>query len=65
MSYGNTIHEGMQSYKMKPFEWVSTGTDPFYFYQLKQYRLPYDYPRSFYKSYPFEHNAHWEPASGI
>ena len=61
----SSIVENWETYKLNPFEQYSTGSDPLYFYPLKQYRLPYNYPQTFYKSYPVEHEAHTEPASGL
>ena len=52
--------ENYVPYKIKPFDYLSTGSDPLYFYQLKQFRLPYKYPQTFYKSYPAEHQSYFE-----
>ena len=45
--------ESWTNYITPYFDYVRTTPDPPMFYSRPLYRLPYDYPRQFYKSYPY------------
>jgi len=44
--------ESFTTYQTEPLKYISTGSTPLGFNQINYYRLPYEYPRTFYKSYP-------------
>lgn len=52
----NDLEEGWQSYRTPPYGYVSTGSDPIYYYQRDLYRKPYRWPLTFTSSYPYPHN---------
>ena len=59
------LSEGWQNYKSTQFNWISTGSEPLEYYHYPQYRAPYMYPFTFFKSYPQPHYSNYEPASGF
>jgi len=46
------IKEKWQNYMRSPFNFIGTGANPIDFYRKDLYRFPYDYPYTFFKSYP-------------
>ncbi len=46
------LKEKWENYIRTPFNYVDTGSTPMDFYRKDLYRLPYDYPYTFFKSYP-------------
>jgi hypothetical protein len=50
--------EGWVTYSQYPYGATATGKDdPLVFYNVPQYRLPYNWPFGFKTSYPVEHVA--------
>jgi len=64
MTFGRKTLEGWQVYQQKPFQWMDTGADPMYYYPMKQFRLPYRWPLTFYQSYPYPHMANFDSVMG-
>jgi hypothetical protein len=54
------LTEQWTTYIKPPFNHVATGQSPLAHYAKYRYRLPYRYPFTFYKSYPFPHQSHLE-----
>lgn len=48
----NKTKEQWTDYMRKPFNFLSTGSNPLNFYRKDIYRKPFMYPQKFYQSYP-------------
>lgn len=47
--------EHWQNYRLYPYHYVYSGSDPLYFYRKDRYRKPYMDGFLFYQSYPYPH----------
>ena len=54
-NYIDKIEEGWESYRIPPYNYVTTGADPIYYYRRDRYRKPYRWPFNFSSSYPYPH----------
>jgi hypothetical protein len=50
------VQEGWQSYEIAPYDYVSTGADPLYYYNRPLFRKPYMWPQRYVSSYPYPHD---------
>jgi len=51
---------GWSMYKTKPYNNVSTGSNPLIYYEHEKYRKPYNYPICHMKDYPIKHCAYFD-----
>ena len=51
----NMIKEKYENYYRGPYNYIDNGASPLTYYEYPIYREPYEYPYSFYKSYPVPH----------
>ena len=49
---GRMNREDFSEYKLPPYNYLKTGSDPLHFYRRDRYRKPYRYPFRFFSSYP-------------
>jgi hypothetical protein len=57
---GINTNEPFDTYYRAPYNNIDTGTNPLVFYEYPTYREPYEYPYTFYKSYPVPHLSNWD-----
>ena len=46
------MKEDFAEYKIPPYSYLSTGSNPLHFYRRDRYRKPYRYPFRVFSSYP-------------
>ena len=53
------FNEPFDTYYRGPYSHIDTGTSPMVFYEYPTYRKPFDYPYTYYQSYPVPHLSNW------
>ena len=54
----NKVKENWEDYKMKPLNYMHSGSSPLSFYRRDRYRKPYRYPLKHYESSPIPHMSY-------
>lgn len=52
--------EKYENYFRPPYNHIDNGSTPLTYYEYPTYREPYEYPYTFFKSYPVPHLSNYE-----